>query len=66
MTRSNLNDSQTMAAGRKSIPYRFWRSGALALTVEPAPVAAELAAEKVEADQRDGLAAGGGEPDRQR
>jgi branched-chain amino acid transport system permease protein len=33
MSRSNLNDIQTMAAGRKSIAYRFWRSGALALTI---------------------------------
>ena len=33
MSRSNLNDSQTVAAGRKSIAYRFWRSGGLALTI---------------------------------
>lgn len=33
MSRSNLNDSQTLPANRRSIAYRFWRSGALALIV---------------------------------
>src|SRR5450631_335873 len=39
------------------------RSGALTLSVEPAPMATKVAAEEVEAHQRDGLPPGGGEPD---